>query len=304
MKKLFFILVLVVITTGQLLGQSQLKLDPEQLYKTDKQFTSDDWIGFYQTSLNKEILFLVPGNEGEVKGFYTNIYCGKWVEREGFTGSIRIFDKHGKMVTKDGVLVGQINGKIDGNGINYDWDEIVIGSDFESEQGSGFMVMRDNKEDVFAKVGLDSMKGIHVFGLKNTALYSMVKKRSIETEPGVKTLPLSAWTGKYKLSDADSLVLYEFGTGVMGYYTLKGYKSSFISAGGSWYRTTVPDRQVVVMGYPFGNKLYCLTTNYTDRVIYTVIFEQSSDGKSITAQEARWDTFGAKWKGSFTVTRM
>jgi hypothetical protein len=301
MKKTFLLIVLVVMTTGQLLAQSPLKLDPEQLYKADKQFTVNDWAGFYQTSLNKEILFFVPGNEGEVKGFYTNIYCGKWVEREGFTGDIRIFDKHGKMVNKDGVLVGQINGKLDGNGINFTWDEIVIGQ-YENETGPGFMVMRDNKEDIFAKIGLDSMKGVHVFGLKNTALYSMVKKRAIEIEPGTINLPLSAWIGRYKLGTTDSLILHEYGTGVMGFYTLKGYKSSMISSG-VWYRETVPDRYVVVMGYPVGNKLYCLTTNYTDRVIYTVIFELSSDGKSITAQEAKWDMFGAKWKGSFTAKR-
>jgi hypothetical protein len=301
MKKIFFLMVLVVMTTGLLLAQSQLKLDPEQMHKTDKLFSPNDWAGFYQTSLNKEILFFVPGNEGEIKGFYTNIYCGKWVEREGFTGSIRIFNKYGKMVNKDGVLVGQINGKLDGNGVNFTWDEIVIGQ-YENEKGPGFMVMKDNKEDVFAKVGTDSLQGVHVFGLKNTALYSLVKKRPIEIEPRTNNLPISAWTGRWKLGTSDSLILNEYGTGVMGYYTLKGYKSSNISAG-VWYRVTVPDRYVVVMGYPVANKLYCLTTNYTDRVIYTVVFELSSDGKAMTAQESRWDMFGAKWKGSFTAKR-
>jgi len=162
--------------------------------------------------------------------------------------------------------------------------------------------MKDNKEDVFAKVGGDNMNGIHVFGLKNTLLYSMVKKRPLDMEPN--TVTNEKWLGEWSLNlAADSkMKLEEFGNGLRGFYTLKGYKSSYMTST-SWVREKVPPQLVLVLCFPVGNKLYYLSNNYVKSIINTGMIELSPDMQSFTGQEVRWDTFGVKWKQGFSGKR-
>lgn len=295
------VFVLVATITGSLVAQSVLKLDPEDLYKADKKLIPEDWSGFYISSNNKDILMIIPDGDGGIVGLYTNDYYGKWIKREGFTGDIRIMDKHGNMVNKSGVLVGELKGKLNGNGVRFLWKETTIG-EFSEEQDSGFMVMKDNKEDVFAKVGGETMNGVHVFGLKNTLVYSMVKKRSIDFEKNDASI--DQWLGDWKLdvSSGSLLKLEEFEGGLWGYYTLKGYKSSYQTMT-TIVRETIPDQTVLMLCFPVGSKLYYLSNNYAKSIISTGVIELSPDMQSFTGQEVRWDTFGVKWKQGFSGSR-
>jgi hypothetical protein len=301
MKKLISVFALVVTITSSLVAQSVLKLDPDGLYKADKKLTPEDWSGFYISSNNKDILMIIPDGAGGIIGLYTNDYYGKWIKREGFTGDIRIMDKHGKMTNKSGVLVGELKGKLDGNGVHFLWKETVIG-EFSEEQDSGFMVMKDNKEDVFAKVGGENMNGVHVFGLKNTLIYSMVKKRPIDLEKN--TASKDKWLGDWNLdvSSKSILKLEDFGNGLWGYYTLKGYKSTYQTMT-TIVRETIPDQTVLMLCFTVGNKLYYLSNNYAKSIISTGVIELSPDTQSFTGQEVRWDTFGVKWKQGFAGKR-
>ena len=297
MKKFLSFLVLCLLLVFTAMAQSILKLDPDQLYKADRQFTPEDWSGFYISSNNKDIMMIIPDGNGGIKGFYTNDYYGKWVEREGFSNQIRIFDKHGKMTERKGMLMGELIGKITGNGVRFLFRETVT-YDNTFDQDSGFMVMKDNKEDVFAKVGGDNLNGIHVFGLKNTLLYSMVKKRPLEMEPN--TLPDDKWLGEWKmnLSAESSLKLEPFGEGMRGFYTLKGYREHY-STVSSIVWEKVPPQLVMVLGFPVGNKFFYLSNNYVLKKIYTGVIEMSPDMNSFKGQEVRWDVFGVKWKSAF-----
>jgi len=301
MKKLMTLFMLVAIMTGVGRAQSILKLDPDQLYKADKKLTPEDWSGFYISSNNMDIMMIIPDGNGGIKGFYTNDYYGKWVEREGFTRQQRIFNKHGKMTERNGMLIGELTGKLCGNGVRFLFKETVLQDD-TYDQDSGFMVMKDNKEDVFAKVGGDNLNGIHVFGLKNTLLYSMVKKRPIETEPA--SVEPEKWLGEWSLNLAaeSKMKLEVFGEGIRGFYTLKGYKSSYMTST-SWVREKIPPQLVMTLCFQVGNKLYYLSNNYVKSIINTGVIEISSDRSSFQGQEVRWDTIGVKWKQGFSGKR-
>jgi len=250
-------------------AQPFFQLEPDGLYKEDLILKPADWAGFYRT-YRKELMIIVPSKDSGIVGLYTINYS-------------------------NGLLLGTLSGKLKGNGVTFTWTETMIGEN-SSESGSGFMVMKENKKDVYIKQGDVKMVGNYTAG----------KKKEIEITSD--NVPPEIWLGEWKLDIADNsiLTLEPFNEGLMGLYTLKGYKSTTVET--SWttttFRTTkMPDRTVLILGFPVGKSYYYLTNNYIENDIKTGVITLSRDQKSFSGQEVRSDQLGVKWKNGFSGKR-
>lgn len=285
MKKLLLLpLAVFVCGAEEVPAQALLQLDPQGLYREDLKLTPADWSGFYKTR-RKEIMLLVPAPDGGITGFYTVNYDGA------------VVDHHGKQVNRRGLEIGVLKGTLKGNGVEFNWKETVHGKNPTVVEDVGFMVMKEDRENVYLKQGA-------VAGALGN--FTIGKKLPIEVPS--ETADLAPWVGEWRVTiwDKSILTLYQSGDGLLGYYTLKGYKST------NWYPTyqalvrekvAMPDRVVNVMCLPVGKKLYFISNNYVEDIIKVGWLELSADGRSFSGQEVEGGKPDGKWKVSFSGTR-
>jgi hypothetical protein len=284
MKKLFIVLLGLVITGAvELYAQPFLQLDPQGLYREDLKLTPADWAGFYRTH-RKEVMLIAPAPDGGILGFYTiNYYKGAVVNYKG------------KQVNRRGLEIGVLKGTLRGNGVDFVWKEIIHGKKGSTEETDvGFMIMKEDREDVYLK------QGTKIGGLGN---FTVGKKLPIEVTS--ETPDLAPWVGEWRVDvwDESELTLILSGDGLVGFYTLKGYKKTDwlpTYSGIRVTKTNMPDRIVNMLCLPVGKKLYYISNNYVEDIIRAGWLELSEDGKSFSAQEVDGRKPAGKWIRSFT----
>jgi hypothetical protein len=287
MKRLVLVLLaLSVAGAADLWAQPFLQLDPQGLYREDLKLTPADWSGFYRTH-RKEVMLIAPVPDGGIVGFYTINY---------FKGAV--VNYKGKQVSRRGMEIGVLKGTLRGNGVDFTWKEIVHGSKGSTEESDvGFMIMKQEKEDVYLKQG--AVQG----ALGN---FTAAKKMAIEATS--EAADPTVWAGIWRVDvwDNSELTLIQSGDGLVGYYTLKGYKkSNWIPtySGLSGEKITMPDRIVNMLCLPVGKKLYYISNNYVEDDIRVGVLELSEDGKSFTGREGSGEKPGGEWKMSIKGVR-
>ncbi len=287
MKRLILaLLVMFVAMSGELSAQAFLQLDPQGFFREDLKLTPADWAGFYRTH-RKEVMLIAPAPDGGITGFYTvNYYKGAVVNYKG------------RQVSRRGMEIGMLKGTLRGNGVDFSWKETVHGKKGASEEGDvGFMTMKEDREDVYLKQG--AKKG----ALGN---FTVGKKKAIEVPSDTANPAL--WVGAWRVDvwDESDLTLIQSGDGLVGFYTLKGYKKT------NWYPTytgltkekiEMPDRIVNMLCLPVGKKLYYISNNFVEDDIRVGVLELSPDGTSFSGQEGDGGKPGGTWKASFTGFR-
>jgi hypothetical protein len=284
----FSIILIAFLTAGvlDLSAQAFLQLDPQGFYREDLKLTPTDWAGFYRTH-RKEILLIAPTPDGGITGFYTvNYYKGAVVNYEG------------RQVSRRGMEIGVFKGTLRGNGVDFAWKEIIHGKNGQSEESDvGFMTMKEDKEDVYLKQG--TKRG-------DLGNFTVGKKRPIEVTSGESDSKLWIGTWRVNVWDESDLTLLQSGDGLVGFYTLKGYKKT------SWYPTytgitrekiSMPDRIVNMLCLPVGKKLYYISNNFVEDDIRVGVLDLSEDGKSFSGREGSGEKPGDQWKTSFTGFR-
>lgn len=271
MKKVVLLMFALLLGAGNwCIAQPFFQLEPKSMYKEDLKLTPADWAGFYKT-YRKELMIIVPASDSSITGIYTYNYS-------------------------NGLLVGTLKGTLKGNGVEFEWNEALIGSNEAPESGNGFMIMKENRKDVYLKHGTEHTTGNYTAG----------KKKEIEIDGKLNNEP---WLGKWSVSiyEQSTMTAERYDDALIGYYTLQGYKSTDVFNG--WNKTTItthtmPDRTVLMLGFGIGNKLYYLSNNYVEDDIKTGVITMSDDQKSFTGQEVRSDQLGVKWKNGFTGKRI
>lgn len=255
MKRIIELFLISAFLISNALAQPIAQLDPENFYKEDALFVPSDWLGFYKTFPEKYFMVIVPAGDSIV-GYYTNIY-------------------------ENGILVGIFKGGLKGNGVHFKWTETFMrgkkGNTMES--GFGFMVMKENRNDVYCRHGDVIGHGCYTAGRKDFMEEYIERSENPETFTG--------WTGLWKLSYKWSnpiLDLNDYVDGYIGYYTLKGYttssQSGTFNTGININTTHMPDRTVMILGIPYDRKLYFLQNNWTESTVSFGVITIAEDKNS------------------------
>lgn len=257
MRRIILLLSISAMLFSNALAQPIAQLDPQTFFKEDAVLTPTDWMGFYKTFPDKYFMVIVPAGDSIV-GYYTNIY-------------------------QNGILVGIFKGGLKGNGVHFKWTETFMrgkkGNTMES--GFGFMVMKENRNDVYCRHGEIIGHGCYTAGRKDFMEEYIERPAHPVTYTG--------WTGLWKLNFKWSnpiLDLNEYVDGYVGYYTLKGYttssQSGTFNTGININTTHMPDRTVMILGIPYDQKLYFLQNNWTESTVSFGVMTIGEDNNSFS----------------------